>query len=82
MLLWCLYLCYLYSNIVDLVNVGLCMVGLVIVVLYLEWFIVDGQKWVYLDVYVWNDGECLGCLVGGEVLVLCLVWVMFKVCYV
>lgn len=67
---------------VDMVNVGvLCYVGVIIVVLYLECFVFELQVWMYLDIYVWNDVDCFGCLCGGEVMGLCVFFVFLQSCY-
>lgn len=48
--------------------------GVIIVVFYLKEFIELSMFWVYFDVMVWNVCLLLGCLVGGEVLGICVVF--------
>lgn len=65
--LWRPYLSYLKSNIADLANAGASrMAGCITAALYLERFVPEGQSWVHVDVYAWNDSERPGRPAGGE----------------
>ena len=65
--LWRPYISYLKSNIADLANAGASrMAGCITAALYLERFVPEGQSWVHVDVYAWNDGERPGRPAGGE----------------
>jgi leucyl aminopeptidase len=65
--LWRPYLSYLKSNIADLANAGASrMAGCITAALYLERFVPEGQSWVHVDVYSWNDNERPGRPAGGE----------------
>jgi leucyl aminopeptidase len=65
--LWRPYLGYLKSNIADLANAGASrMAGSITAALYLERFVPEGQRWLHLDCYAWNDGERPGRPAGGE----------------
>jgi len=65
--LWRPYLAYLKSNVADLANSGPSrMGGSITAALYLERFVPEGQPWVHLDTYAWNDGERPGRPAGGE----------------
>jgi leucyl aminopeptidase len=65
--LWRPYLAYLKSNVADLANAGASrMAGSITAALYLERFVPEGQPWLHLDVYSWNDGERPGRPAGGE----------------
>jgi leucyl aminopeptidase len=65
--LWRPYLSYLKSNIADLANAGASrMAGSITAALYLERFVPEGQPWLHLDCYAWNDGERPGRPAGGE----------------
>jgi leucyl aminopeptidase len=65
--LWRPYLSYLKSNIADLANSGASrMAGSITAALYLERFVPEGQPWLHLDCYAWNDGERPGRPAGGE----------------
>jgi leucyl aminopeptidase len=67
--LWRPYLSYLRSNIADLANAGPSrMAGAICAALYLERFVPEGQSWLHLDTYAWNDGERPGRPAGGEAL--------------
>jgi leucyl aminopeptidase len=65
--LWRPYLTYLKSNVADLANSGPSrMAGSITAALYLERFVPEGQPWLHLDTYAWNDGERPGRPAGGE----------------
>jgi len=65
--LWRPYLSYLKSNVADLANSGPSrMAGAISAALYLERFVPEGQPWLHLDTYAWNDGERPGRPAGGE----------------
>lgn len=65
--LWRPYLSYLKSPIADLANAGASrMAGCVTAALYLERFVPEGQPWVHVDVYSWNDNDRPGRPFGGE----------------
>ncbi|CAN5223795.1 leucyl aminopeptidase family protein [soil metagenome] len=65
--LWRPYLSYLKSNVADMSNGSPSrMAGAVIAALYLERFVPEGQPWLHLDCYAWNDSERPGRPAGGE----------------
>jgi leucyl aminopeptidase len=65
--LWRPYLTYLRSNVADLSNGSASrMAGSIVAALYLERFVPEGQPWLHLDCYAWNDGERPGRPAGGE----------------
>jgi leucyl aminopeptidase len=65
--LWRPYLCHLKSSIADLSNGGPSrMGGAIVAALYLERFVPEGQPWVHVDVYSWNDNDRPGKPFGGE----------------
>ena len=65
--LWRPYLGYLKSNVADLANSGPSrMAGAISAALYLERFVPEGQPWLHLDAYAWNDSERPGRPTGGE----------------
>jgi leucyl aminopeptidase len=65
--LWRPYLTYLKSTIADLANAGPSrMAGAISAALYLERFVPEGQPWLHLDTYAWNDSERPGRPAGGE----------------
>jgi len=65
--LWRPYLCHLKSPIADLSNGGPSrMGGAIVAALYLERFVPDGQPWLHLDTYAWNDNDRPGKPFGGE----------------
>jgi leucyl aminopeptidase len=65
--LWRPYLCHLKSPIADLSNGGPSrMAGAIVAALYLERFVPEGQPWVHVDVYSWNDNDRPGKPFGGE----------------
>ena len=65
--LWRPYLVHLKSPIADLSNGGPSrMGGAIVAALYLERFVPEGQPWVHLDTYAWNDNDRPGKPFGGE----------------
>jgi leucyl aminopeptidase len=65
--LWRPYLSHLKSPIADLSNGGPSrMGGAIVAALYLERFVPEGQPWVHVDVYSWNDNDRPGKPFGGE----------------
>jgi len=65
--LWRPYLSYLKSPIADLSNGSPSrMGGAIVAALYLERFVPEGQPWVHVDVYAWNDNDRPGKPFGGE----------------
>jgi leucyl aminopeptidase len=65
--LWRPYLSYLKSPIADLSNGSPSrMAGAIVAALYLERFVPEGQPWVHVDVYSWNDNDRPGKPFGGE----------------
>ena len=65
--LWRAYLMHLKSPIADLSNGGPSrMAGAIVAALYLERFVPEGQPWVHVDVYSWNDNDRPGKPFGGE----------------
>jgi leucyl aminopeptidase len=65
--LWRPYLCHLKSPIADMSNGGPSrMGGAIVAALYLERFVPEGQPWVHVDVYAWNDNDRPGKPFGGE----------------
>lgn len=69
--LWSEYDAWLESDIADCCNVSSRpMAGAITAALYLKKFIPEGQKWVHIDTYAWNDAAKPGRPVGGETLAL------------
>jgi leucyl aminopeptidase len=65
--LWRPYLTHLKSPIADMSNGGPSrMAGAIVAALYLERFVPEGQPWVHVDVYAWNDNDRPGKPFGGE----------------
>ncbi|MDF3983936.1 leucyl aminopeptidase family protein [Luteibacter sahnii] len=65
--LWRPYRRMLDSYIADFANAGPSRhAGAVTAALYLERFIPEGQNWMHLDTYSWNDGDRPGHPRGGE----------------
>jgi leucyl aminopeptidase len=65
--LWRPYLTYLKSPIADLSNGSPSrMAGAIVAALYLERFVPEGQPWLHLDMYAWNDNDRPGKPFGGE----------------
>jgi leucyl aminopeptidase len=65
--LWRPYLSHLKSPIADLSNGGPSrMAGAIVAALYLERFVPEGQPWVHVDVYSWNDNDRPGKPFGGD----------------
>ncbi|WP_256646138.1 leucyl aminopeptidase family protein [Thermomonas paludicola] len=77
--LWRPYLRYLTSGIADLANSSnTTMAGSVTAALYLERFVVEGQRWAHVDVYSWNDSDRHGKPAGGEAQGLRAAYAMLK----
>ena len=69
--LWHGYDAWLNSKIADLGNItSKPMAGAITAALYLQRFIPDGQKWLHIDTYAWNDANSPGRPEGGETLAL------------
>jgi leucyl aminopeptidase len=65
--LWRPYLIHLKSPIADMSNGGPSrMGGAIVAALYLERFVPEGQPWVHVDTYAWNDNDRPGKPFGGE----------------
>jgi hypothetical protein len=65
--LWRPYLCHLNSPIAHMSNGGPSrMGGAIVAALYLERFVPEGQPWVHVDTYAWNDNDRPGKPFGGE----------------
>ncbi|HEY4294431.1 leucyl aminopeptidase family protein [Luteibacter sp.] len=65
--LWRPYRRMLESYVADFANAGPSRhAGAITAALYLERFIPDGQNWMHLDTYSWNDGDRPGHPRGGE----------------
>jgi leucyl aminopeptidase len=65
--LWRPYVVHLKSPIADMSNGGPSrMGGAIVAALYLERFVPEGQPWVHVDTYAWNDNDRPGKPFGGE----------------
>jgi leucyl aminopeptidase len=65
--LWRPYRRMLESYVADFANAGPSRhAGAITAALYLERFIPDGQNWMHLDTYAWNDGDRPAHPRGGE----------------
>jgi len=65
--LWRPYVTHLKSSIADMSNGGPSrMGGAIVAALYLERFVPEGQPWVHVDTYAWNDNDRPGKPFGGE----------------
>ena len=70
---------HLKSPIADLSNGGPSrMGGAIVAALYLERFVPEGQPWVHVDTYAWNDGSRPGRPAGGEAMGLRSAYAMLK----
>jgi leucyl aminopeptidase len=80
--LWQPYNVYLKSSIADCANAGASrMGGAITAALYLERFVPEGQAWVHIDVYAWNDTDRPGRPHGGEAQSLRASWELLKARY-
>ena len=65
--LWRPYLAQLKSSVADLSNGSASrMGGAIVAALYLERFVPEGQSWVHVDLYAWNDNDRPGKPYGGD----------------
>ncbi|GFE95497.1 MULTISPECIES: M17 family metallopeptidase [unclassified Gluconobacter] len=69
--LWHGYDAWLDSKIADVGNItSKPMAGSITAALYLQRFVPEGQKWLHIDTYAWNDANSPGRPEGGETLAL------------
>jgi leucyl aminopeptidase len=65
--LWRDYHPLIESDIADIVNTGRnTMAGAVTAALFLDDFVPEGQDWLHIDLYAWNDVARPGRPIGGE----------------
>jgi leucyl aminopeptidase len=65
--LWQPYASLLESRVADIGNAGSSrMAGAITAALFLERFVPEGQAWLHLDAYAWNDADRPGRPQGGE----------------
>jgi leucyl aminopeptidase len=65
--LWTPYHASIESDIADIVNTGRTpMAGAITAALFLDDFVPNGQDWLHIDLFAWNDGSRPGRPPGGE----------------